>query len=73
MSPQRRGQLALVLVVAACAVVWCGVLPIVARWEVVRARTDRFEEAGINPSAIYYTDHPSMRDMESKIEQSLAR
>jgi hypothetical protein len=63
----------LVLVMAVFAVVWCGLLPIVASWEVVKARTDRFEEVGINPAAIYYTDHPSMREMESKIEQSLAR
>ncbi|XZE21711.1 hypothetical protein SH449x_001616 [Pirellulaceae bacterium SH449] len=73
MTSQRRGQLILVLVMAMFAGIWCGVLPIVARWDIVRARTDRFEEAGINPAAIYYTDHPSMRDMESRIEQSLRR
>jgi hypothetical protein len=30
---------------------------------------EQFEQAGINPSAVFYTDHPKMAEIERRIDR----
>lgn len=46
------------LLTAALAVVWLGILPRVATWSSVQQRRARHEESGINPGAIFYSEQP---------------
>lgn len=49
-------------------VCWGFVLPRLAKVPSVRDRIDRFEQAGINPSAVFYTDHPKMAEIERRMD-----
>ncbi|MCY2976196.1 MAG: hypothetical protein NTW52_16195 [Planctomycetota bacterium] len=54
----------------ACAVVvavWMLVLPVVGDFPSVRQRIEGNRAAGINPTAVFYTDHPAMADIERSI------
>lgn len=54
----RRRCLRLMLSIAALAVVWTIILPRIATMDRYRLGEQRFRELGINPSALFYTDHP---------------
>jgi hypothetical protein len=54
----------------ACALVvavWMFVLPVLGEFTSVRQRIEGNRAAGINPTAVFYTDHPSMADIERSI------
>lgn len=38
-------------------IVWLAVLPSLGRHKAIRAAIDRCQKEGINPSALYYTEH----------------
>lgn len=65
------GRTLLIVVLVTGAFLWGYVLPRIATWESVRNRANRFSEAGINPAAIYYTDHPSMEEIEARVARKL--
>ena len=58
----------LLIAVVAIVACWGFVLPKLAQLPSVRDRIDRFEQAGINPSAVFYTDHPKMAEIERRID-----
>jgi hypothetical protein len=43
------------------------VLPVVGEFPSVRQRIEGNRAAGINPTAVFYTDHPAMADIERSI------
>jgi len=54
----------------ACTIItaiWMFVLPVVSEFPSVRHRIDGNRNAGINPTAVFYTDHPGMSDIERSI------
>lgn len=56
-QPLRRGGFrAFVLSLVLVCVFWGGVLPWIGRFPGVRARIERQEESGIDPSAMFYTE-----------------
>lgn len=65
------GMMLLIAMSVSVVLLWGYVLPRIATWESVRNRANRFSEAGINPAAIYYTDHPSMREIEARVARKL--
>jgi hypothetical protein len=72
-SSRNTGGLVLVIVLLSGFVLWGAVLPRMAEWESVRNRADRFSKAGIDPAAIYYSDHPSMNEIEARVNRKLNR
>lgn len=61
MSETVIRRLALAASCLALAILWCWLLPMLSRAELVRQQIQRSEQLGINPAAIYYTDvfeHP---------------
>lgn len=72
-SSQSMGRTLLAALSVFGVILWGVVLPRVAKWETVRNRADRFSEAGINPAAIYYSDHPSMQEIEARVARKLQR
>jgi len=56
--------------ILACTIIiaiWMFVLPVVSDFPSVRHRIDGNRDAGINPTAVFYTDHPGMADIERSI------
>lgn len=47
--------------------VWMYVLPVIGEFPWVRQRIEGNRAAGINPTAVFYTDHPAMADIERSI------
>jgi hypothetical protein len=72
-SQAWRGRCALAAVMAAMAVVWLAVLPLVGRQPVVRDYILRNEELGIDPSAKFYTELPCMPAVYNRVERSMQR
>lgn len=72
MMSNERGATAFGLGCLFVAVIWLLVLPRVARWPQVRARIERNQGAGINPTAVFYTEHPMTRDLNQRIEERMA-
>jgi hypothetical protein len=72
-SPRSTGVTILVVVLLLGFFLWGFVLPRIAEWESVRNRAERFSKAGINPAAIYYSDHPGMNEIEGRVERKLNR
>lgn len=73
MKRNHNGSLALLGFVVVVVVLWGLILPRVARWQAVQDRADRFSKAGINPAAIYYSDHPSMKEIEARVSRKWNR
>lgn len=48
--------------------VWTVLLPILADHPHVRQRIEANHTAGINPTAVFYTDHPGMQEIELSIQ-----
>lgn len=67
-SKASRWGMLLIAVVAIVAC-WGFVLPKLAQLPSVRDRMEQFEQAGINPSAVFYTDHPKMAEIERRIDR----
>ncbi len=53
--------------------VWLVVLPLVFHFEAISEYVARMKRAGIDPSAIYYTEHPASRDWERSMQDKVAR
>lgn len=68
MSSSRLGIAKLALAAIAIASVWLFVLPWLGELPAVRQRIEGNRTAGINPTAVFYTDHPGMADIEREIE-----
>jgi hypothetical protein len=64
---KQRGILRLVLVGLVVGFVWLYVLPRIGESPSVQHRIQRFRQAGINPTAVFYTDHPEMANIERNI------
>ena len=68
MSVKSNGVWRLSFALLAILAVWLIVLPAVSQMDPVRHRIDANREAGINPTAVFYTDHPSMADIERRMD-----
>ncbi|NOZ40849.1 MAG: hypothetical protein GXP24_11570 [Planctomycetes bacterium] len=56
--PRWFGRLLFVMVVALAAVFWLACLPRLARQPGFAAAFQRVESRGVDPGALFYTDHP---------------
>jgi hypothetical protein len=56
---------------AAMAFVWGWILPRLVTLDAVRSRIDSNRKAGINPTAVFYTDHPKMQEIENRIKNRI--
>ncbi len=56
--PRRFGRLVFVAVVAFAAVFWLAYLPRLAQQPGYAEAFDRVESRGVDPGALFYTDHP---------------
>lgn len=65
------GKTLFITLALSCLVLWGIVLPRIAQWDSVQNRADLYSKAGINPAAIYYTDHPSMQEIEARVKRKL--
>ncbi len=61
----RYASLATVAIVMAW--VWLVLLPRISEIPAVTQRIEKLREAGINPTAVFYTDHPGMKDIEQNV------
>jgi hypothetical protein len=52
---------------------WTQLLPRLEKYGVVRTFIERMQEQGINPSAVYYTEHPASHDWERTIRERIGR
>ena len=68
MPPTRWKSPSFLGCLTAMAIVWGWVLPRLATLDAVRSRIDSNRRAGINPTAVFYTDHPTMPEIENRIE-----
>jgi len=64
----RPGTIGLLIAILAIVGVWLLVLPTVSNLPSVRERIDSNHAAGINPTAVFYTDHPGMADIERSVQ-----
>ncbi len=67
MRINSSGQLRFACASALVVIVWMCVLPVIGNFPSVRKRIDGNRAAGINPTAVFYTDHPAMADIERAI------
>jgi hypothetical protein len=63
-----RGVVQLLIATIVIVAIWLVVLPRVSDITSVRNRIDSNRAAGINPTAIFYTDHPGMAGIERTIQ-----
>ncbi|XZE43226.1 hypothetical protein SH467x_002779 [Pirellulaceae bacterium SH467] len=68
MSANRNGRWLLFSVAAFGSAIWLGVLPRIAEMESVQQRVQRYRDAGIETGAVFYSDHPAMRDIERRVD-----
>lgn len=66
--PNAKPWLGLVFILASVSVIWLTILPRIGQVPTVRMRIESNQAAGINPTAVFYSDHPGMRETERKIE-----
>lgn len=50
------------------AIIWLGILPLFSRLPNVQEKLDTYQRAGIDPYAVFYSDHPGMRDVERRVD-----
>lgn len=67
MSQRLIGAVRLFLAAVVIIAVWLVVLPALGQLASVRQRIEGNHAAGINPTAVFYTDHPAMTDIERRI------
>lgn len=63
-----KGKTKFIIAMTLIVVVWMGVLPLFSNHSYVQRRLNGYREAGIDPNAFFYSDHPSMRDIERKMD-----
>jgi len=68
MKSQLFGLKILFCIMLVIAGVWMIILPLVSDLPTVRKRIENNRTAGINPTAVFYTDHPGMVDIERNIQ-----
>lgn len=69
LQPVRRGSTrAFVASLVLVGVLWGGVLPWVGQFPAVRARIQRQEQSGIDPSAMFYTELGSLSGVRLRSE-----
>ncbi len=63
------------LIVCAIAILlcWTQLLPRLEKVGAARTYIERMQARGINPSAVYYTEHPASRDWERTIRERIRR
>lgn len=66
-----RGRIYIGAGLIAVLFLWLVLFPRIARLPQVQSRILRQESAGINPSAIFYTDHPMHLDTYNKLQNKL--
>lgn len=66
---RQSGIVRLVLIAGTAAAVWLLVLPWVGRWGPVRDFVESNEAAGINPSAVYYTEVEAMGGISERLSK----
>lgn len=57
----------LAAVLVAIAIIWGAVLPRLERTRTVQARIKHLDDHGINPAALFYSDHEGMQHWEGNI------
>ncbi|MCA9065666.1 MAG: hypothetical protein KDA96_21505 [Planctomycetaceae bacterium] len=60
MSSRSKRQITLLSVVAGCCFLWGIVFPDIAARPDFQRADQEFERDGIDPTALFYTDHPRM-------------
>jgi hypothetical protein len=55
--------------IVAIGLVWGWLLPAISQWTSVQQRVEMIRQSGINPSAVFYSDHPSIREIELRTQQ----
>lgn len=68
MSRRWRAQFYLWGTIAAAVAVWVVLLPRIAQFSSVQDRVRKYREAGIETGAVFYSDHPAMRDIERRVD-----
>jgi biopolymer transport protein ExbB/TolQ len=68
MNRHRRAQLFLWGIIAAAVAIWGILLPQIAQFASVQERVRKYREAGIETGAVFYSDHPAMRDIERRVD-----
>lgn len=63
----RHAYLRLCSIAFVVFVLWTWILPRISDLDVVRNRIEKNRAAGINPTAVFYTDHPGMSSIERNI------
>jgi hypothetical protein len=71
MTNRTHGPIILFAALSAIALVWLVFLPALSTLDSVRQRIDKNHAAGIDPTAVFYTDHPGMADIERSMEASV--
>jgi hypothetical protein len=66
-SPRKSRYRVLVIVLGIVSTVWLVVLPRIGESPAVRIRIERHRSSGINPTAVFYTDHPGMTNIERSV------
>jgi hypothetical protein len=67
MKSDRSGIYRFAIACSVIVAVWMFVLPVLSDLPSVRNRIERNRAAGINPTAVFYTDHPGMVEIERTI------
>ncbi len=70
---QTAGWRRLGLAITAMALVWGVVLPRIEKTPRVQGRIKHLDDHGINPAALFYTDHEGMRHWEDAVTRRLRR
>ncbi|MEZ6063234.1 MAG: hypothetical protein R3C19_23045 [Planctomycetaceae bacterium] len=68
-GPSLQGTIRLILATIVIATIWLVVLPWIAEFPSIRDRSDRLEAAGIDPSAMFYTELPMMEPILERLER----
>jgi hypothetical protein len=61
------------LAILGLVVGWLAVLPSLGELPLIQEQIEAMRQQGINPSAIYYSDHPGHRDWERRIQDRIIR
>lgn len=68
MTSHSRARICLWGIVAAGVAIWLGLLPQLAQLDSVQKRVQKYRNAGIETGAVFYSDHPAMRDIERRMD-----
>jgi hypothetical protein len=72
-EPGRLGPGVLIACVAAVAVGWLAVLPLVGKLPAVRTMIDRNNSLGVDPSAKFYSELPAMPRLVDQVRDARRR